>query len=134
MLMKVTQITLVVNNKEAALEFYTKKVGFEKKTDYTSPEGYRYVTVAPKDQDLELILWQVGDTDPTDRSASWKPASSGTIFLLVEDCKKSFAELKARGVEFKQPKPDEYPWGIQATFADPDGNLYTMRQPPAKSW
>ena len=132
--MKVTSIGIVVKDQEASLEFYTKKVGFEKKTDYTAPGGYRYVTVAPKGQDLELALAQVGAPDPNGWSADWRPASTPPIVLRVEDCKKSFAEMKARGVEFKTPKPIEYAWGISATFADPDGNLLSMSQPPAKTW
>jgi catechol-2,3-dioxygenase len=39
---KVAQITLVVKKEGEALEFYTKKVGFEKKTDYTHPDSYAY--------------------------------------------------------------------------------------------
>ena len=54
---KISQLTLIVKNQEVALEFYTKKIGFQKKTDYTSPTGYRYVTVGPKEQDLELSLF-----------------------------------------------------------------------------
>jgi predicted enzyme related to lactoylglutathione lyase len=27
----------------------------------------------------------------------------------------------------------EYPWGIAATFKDPDGNLFSISQPP-REW
>ena len=43
--------------------------------------------------------------------------------MNVDDCKKAFNELRSRGVEFKQAQPEEYAWGISATFSDPDGNL-----------
>ncbi len=132
---KVSQITLVVRNQEAALEFYTKMVGFEKKTDYTPPGGYRWVTVGLKGQDLELALFQAGTQDANGWSSGWKPGNNPPIVMRVEDCKKEFAVLKARGVEFKQAQPEEYAWGISATFSDPDGNLFSMNQPPARaSW
>jgi predicted enzyme related to lactoylglutathione lyase len=130
---KIMQFTLVVKNQEAALEFYTKKVGFEKKTDYTPPSSYRWVTVGPKGQDLELALFQAGTKDPKGWSSNWKPGIGPPIVLRVDDCRKAFAELKSRGVEFKQAQPEEYPWGVSATFADPDGNLFSMNQPPAYS-
>jgi catechol 2,3-dioxygenase-like lactoylglutathione lyase family enzyme len=132
---KVAVITLVVENQEAALKFYTEKVGFEKKTDYTPPGNNRWVTVAPKGQDLEFALFQAGSNDPNGWSNNWHPGNNPPIVLRVGDCKKVFAELKARGVEFKQAQPEEYAWGISATFADPDGNLFSINQlPSASTW
>ena len=130
---KMTQFTLVVKNQGEALEFYTKKVGFEKKTDYTPPGSYRWVTVGPKGQDLELALFQAGTKDPNGWSSHWQPGNAPPIVLRVDDCRKAFAELKSRGVEFKQAQPEEYTWGISATFSDPDGNLFSINQLPSKS-
>lgn len=124
---KITGFTLVVKNKAEALEYYTKRVGFEKKTDYTN-YGYRHVTVGPKGQDLELALWEVGSPDPSGQSSQWKPGSHPPIPLRVDDCRKTFAEMKSRGVQFKQAQPEEYFWGIQATFSDPDDNTFQVNQ------
>jgi predicted enzyme related to lactoylglutathione lyase len=126
---KITQFTLVVNNKQAALDFYTNKVGFEKKTDVTGPNGYRYVTVGPQGQDLELPLWEAGTSDPTTGSPTkWRPGNNPPIFMIVDNCREVFDELKSRGVQFKQEKPDENPWTFTATFSDPDGNLFSINQ------
>jgi predicted enzyme related to lactoylglutathione lyase len=128
---KVSQITLVVNDQSAALDFYTNKVGFDKKTDFTPPGSYRWVTVGPRGQDLELALWQVGSPDPNGWSSGWKPGMGPPIVLRVPDCRKTFAEMRSRGVQFKQANPEEYPWGISATFADLDGNLFSINQLPS---
>jgi len=131
---RISQFTLVVKNQAQALEFYTKKVGFEKKTDYTPPGSYRWVTVGPKGQDLELALWQVGSPDPNGWSKDWRPGSTPPIVLRADDCRKVYDEMKSRGVAFKQ-ELKEYPWGISATFSDPDGNLFSINQLPQKtSW
>jgi len=122
---KIESVSLIVRDKAQALEFYTEKVGFEKKTDVTN-YGYRWVTVGPKEQDMQLELWQVGSAGPTGASKGWKPGNAPPIVLLVDDCYKMFAELKARGVEFRR-ELEEYPQGVSATFADPDGNLFTIR-------
>ena len=127
---KIESVSLVVRDKAHALEFYTEKVGFEKKTDVMN-RGYRWVTVGPKEQDMQLELWQVGSADPTRASKGWKPGNAPPIVLLVDDCYKMFAELKARGVEFRR-ELEEYPQGVSATFADPDGNLFTIRGLPQR--
>ncbi len=127
---KVAQITLVVKNQAESLEFYTKKVGFEKKTDVTPPGSYRWVTVGPKGQDLELALYQ--EDSPDRWAVKWKPGGIPPIVLRVEDCHKAFAELRSRGVEFKTAKPEEYAWGVSATFSDPDGNMFSLNQLPKK--
>jgi predicted enzyme related to lactoylglutathione lyase len=131
---KITQITLVVSDQARALEFYTEKVGFEKKTEAPLPGGKRWVTVGPKGQDLELALFEVGSAvDPAQRewSKNWAPATAPPIVLRVADCESTYRELRSRGVEFPQP-PKAYPWGTAATFRDPDGNLFSLSQPPAE--
>jgi len=135
MSMRITQFTLVVADQTKALEFYTMKVGFEKKTDFTPPGSYRWVTVGPKGQDLELAFFQAGTQDPNRWSSQWKPGVNPPIVMRVDDCRKTFAELNSRGVEFKQAQPEEHAWGVSATFSDPDGNLFSINQlPSAKAW
>ncbi|HUK74402.1 MAG TPA: VOC family protein [Nitrososphaerales archaeon] len=130
----ISQLTLVVKNQAEALEFYTSKVGFEKKTDITPPGRDRWVTVGPKSQNLELALWQVGSPDPSGWSKNWRPGNGPPIVLRVDDCRKTFSEMRSRGVEFKQAQPQELPWGISATFSDPDGNLFSINQLPKSPW
>ena len=128
---RIISIALVVKSKAEALEFYTEKVGFEKRTDYTNG-GYRYVTVGPRGQDLELALWQEGSPDPTGSSSQLKAGMYPPIVMRVDDVRKAYAELKARGVQFRQ-EPQEYTWGLSATFTDPDGNRFSINQFPQNS-
>ena len=125
----VTGVSLAVRNQDKALEYYTGKVGFEKKTDHFVSSSYRYVTVGPKGQDLELALWEEGSPDPTGSSSQLKAGMYPTIVMRVDDVRKAAAELKARGVEFQQ-EPQEYSWGVSATFTDPDGNRFSINQLP----
>ena len=120
---KITHVALVVKNKDEAVEFYTKKLGFEKKADYNPPGGERWVTVGPKGQDLELVLSQAGKAGATN--------SSTHITMSVDDCKKTSAELKTRGVQFMQ-EPLEHPYGVSAIFIDPYGNTFQINQFPQK--
>ena len=129
---RISSIALVVKNKAQALEFYTEKVGFEKKTDYTNG-GYRYVSVGPKGQDLELALWEEGSPELGCSSSQLKAGMYPPIVMFVDDVRKTSAELKASGVQFQQ-EPQEYAWGISATFADPDGNRFSINKLPQKGF
>jgi predicted enzyme related to lactoylglutathione lyase len=130
---KITSIALVVSDQKESVEFYTEKVGFDIKTDVAPKGGSRYVTVGPKGQDLEIQLWEIGGaTDPSqeDVSKSWSSGKSPPILLRVTDCRGAYRELSGKGVRFLQ-EPFDHPWGTSATFMDPDGNLFSMNQPPA---
>lgn len=134
--MRLTHVTLVVKNQDAALDFYTNAMGFEKKADYTQPGQPRWLTVGPKGQELEMVLWAAGAPVAQPLPPSHSQPGNGTRCVLeVEDCRKTFRELKARGVRFKTPEPIEAPWGWAADFTDPDGNPFTLHQtrppPPA---
>lgn len=127
---RISAISLVVSNKSRSLEFFTEKAGFEKKTDFTGPGGYRYVTVGLPGQELELALFELGsEPSPEQKELSkrWAPGSLPPIVLLVPDCRTVHRELTARGVKFLEP-PTDHPWGTDATFADPDGNLFSVSQ------
>lgn len=127
--MKVTHMTVVVKDQNKALEFYTEKMGFVKKADYQQPEHPRYLTVSADGQDLEIVLWPAG-AEPERMPESHRHPGSGTRTVLqVDDCRKTFAELKAKGVRFKDPEPYEAGWGIAADLTDPDGNPFTIFQP-----
>jgi len=45
------------------------------------------------------------------------------------DLRKDFEDLGARGVEFEEPEPTNYPFGVRITALDPDGNRISLRQP-----
>jgi Glyoxalase/Bleomycin resistance protein/Dioxygenase superfamily len=45
--------------------------------------------------------------------------------LETDDCRRTYEELKAKGVEFIR-EPKEMPYGIEALFRDDSGNFYSM--------
>ena len=133
--MILTHVTIVVKDQNAALEFYTQKLGLEKKADYQSPGQPRWLTVGPKGQAIEMVLWQAGSGSVPSLPASHNTPGNGTRCVLeVDDCRKTFADWKARGVKFTDAQPLEAGWGFAADLVDPDGNPFTIhetRRPPA---
>ena len=63
---KIAYVTQFVSDQDKALDFYTKVLDFEKRTDNPTPDGPRFVTVGVKDQDFQLVLWpgKPGDGQP----------------------------------------------------------------------
>ncbi len=125
---KVTHMTVVVKDQDKALDFYTNRMGFEKRADYTQPGHPRYLTVGAKGQNLEIVLWPAGAEAERMPASHSHPGSGTRTVIQVDDCRKTFADLKGRGVRFKDAEPYEAGWGIAADLTDPDGNPFTIFQ------
>src|SRR5260370_3332129 len=102
----------------------------------TLPEipDFGWLAVGPADQpDLAIVLMALrgpplmdGETAEQVRTLMAK-GFSGTVFLTTDDCRASYEELKARGVEFSET-PEERPYGIDCGFHDPSGNSFRLTQ------
>jgi uncharacterized glyoxalase superfamily protein PhnB len=125
-----------VNDQDAALEFYTKKLGMEVRADVTLAEmgDFRWLSVGPVGQpDMAIVLMPIPgppvmDSETADEvRALMSKGFAGAVFLVTDDCQASYEDLKARGVEFTQA-PEERPYGIDTGFRDPDGNSFRLTQ------
>ncbi len=136
MISKMSHAAIYVLDKQAALEFYRDKLGFEVRTDATMDGGFRWLTVGPKDQaDFELILMEPSPGFMFDEATANQVRElvqggklGGGVFD-TPDCQAAYEELKAKGVEFISP-PKEQPWGIAAVFKDNSGNWFSLSQQP----
>jgi predicted enzyme related to lactoylglutathione lyase len=120
---KVFYTSVLVSDQDKALDFYTNVVGLEQRVENPTPDGPRFLTVGVKGDDFQLVLWPgtPGQAQPVQGRI---PAS---ITIETEDCRKTFEELKSRGVQFETDVL-EYPWGSVALFQDPDGNRLQIRE------
>jgi uncharacterized glyoxalase superfamily protein PhnB len=135
-MIKIANAQVWVHDQDAALEFYTTKLGMEVRQDVTLPElgNFRWLTVAPPGQDeVSIVLMAIpgppmfdAETAEQIRALMFK-GFTGTVFLTTEDCDASFAELKARGVEFTE-EPEDRPYGRDTGFRDPSGNSFRLTQ------
>ena len=138
---RLSHVTIVVKDQNKALDFYTKALGLEKRADYSVPGNPRWLTVAPKGQDIEMTLWQAGSWEAGSKSgeipSSLNQPGAGTQWTFITaDCRKTYAELKARGVVFRS-EPAENPYSTVAEFTDPDGNpfrLVQLKSASASQW
>src|SRR5205814_7745118 len=77
---------------ERAIDFYTGKLGFEKRTDVPFGNGYRWVEVAPGDGETTIALAPPPEGSPTGNRQTG-------IGLQTDDIDGFHAELKAAGVD-----------------------------------
>ena len=137
MITKLSHVTIYVTDQDRAKDFYVGKLGFEVRTDATMG-SFRWLTVGPKTQpEVELILMQIKASEMGPKALT--PERAGMLRELVEagvlgagvfevdDCRKSYEELKARGVVFAT-EPKEMPYGIEAVMRDDSGNFFSMTQ------
>ena len=127
---------LWVHDQDEALAFYTQKLGMQVRADVTLPEmgNFRWLAVGPTGQpDFAIVLMAIPgppmmDAETADQVRSLTAKGfSGTVFLATDDCRASYEELKARGVEFSE-EPEERPYGIDSGFRDPSGNNLRLTQ------
>jgi predicted enzyme related to lactoylglutathione lyase len=133
-MIRIANTQVWVHDQDEALAFYTEKLGWEVRSDMPEMGNFRWLAVGPVGQDdFSVVLMAVpGEPvmEPDTREQVLDLAAkgfAGTVFLTTEDCRASYEELKARGVEFSE-EPEERPYGVDAGFHDPSGNSFRLTQ------
>jgi lactoylglutathione lyase len=126
MITRVGTVSLFVNDQEKAKDFYTRILGFELKTDVSMGPDARWVAVAPKGAETEVVLYK-----PDENWAHYKQVvgQSQALTFEVVDVAGTIAALKAQGVRVVQ-EPDAQPWGTYAIILDTDDNRLLLVEQP----
>lgn len=134
MIRNVSLMGVFVNDIDEARYFYVGTLGFELREDVTVGD-YRWLTVGvPGQQDLRVNLQVPGP--PLDEEAAafvTRTLAKGTMHaggLQVDDCRKTYDELTAKGVEFLS-EPADRPYGVEALMRDNSGNTWVLVEPRA---
>ena len=135
-MIRIANAQLWVTDQDEALDFYTKKLGMEVRSDVTLAElgDFRWLTVGPADQsDFAITLMAIPGPPVMDNETAEQVRGlvakgfAGTVFLTTEDVRADYEDLKGRGVEFTE-EPEERPYGIDCGFRDPSGNSLRLTQ------
>jgi len=126
MITKVTHASIWVKDQDEALKFYHDKLGFKVVSDNTtSMPGYRWLTVAPAQQDEFEIVLNLATT-PEQLAGVGR---QGIFILTSSDIRADYAALKAKGVTI-QTDVNVNPWGSDFVFEDLYGNDFDVVQRP----
>ena len=124
----IAHITLVVQDYDEAINFFTKMLGFELLEDTYQPEqDKRWVIVSPQGSN-ETSLLLARASDPEQESFIGNQTGGRVfLFLKTDDFWRDYNDLVSKGVRFvRKPKKEEY--GIVAVFEDICGNLWDLIQ------
>jgi len=124
---------IYVLDQQQALDFYVGKLGLKVIED--SDLGFmRWLTVGvPGDDGRRILLEKPGQPVMDDRTAGQvrdlvtKGRAGGHLFFITDDCRRTYEELKKKGVEFTE-EPTERPYGIDCGLRDPFGNHIRFSQ------
>jgi predicted enzyme related to lactoylglutathione lyase len=137
MIQRLSHSSLYVLDQDSAKRFYTEKLDFDVKEDETIMDGsFRWLTVSPPAQpDLEIVLMPVNAGPMMDEQRAEQLralVAAGTFgggVLETDDCRATYEDLRARGVEF-MGEPQERPYGLEALLKDDSGNWFSMVERP----
>lgn len=111
-------VSVPVDDQESALGFYVETLGFTKLRDHPTPNGGRWIELAPGDESILITL---------------EPATPGVsrgaigIRFTTEDAEVAHTAMRAAGVD----TDDILRWpGVPPMFAfrDPDGNAFSVTE------
>lgn len=130
----ISHSAIYVLDQDEALNFYVGKLGLEVGADVDL--GFmRWLTVTvPGQPDRQILLERPAPPSVSEETAAQvrdlltKGALGLGFIPTTDDCRKTYEELRAKGVEFTE-EPTEQPYGIDCALRDPFGNHIRITQP-----
>jgi catechol 2,3-dioxygenase-like lactoylglutathione lyase family enzyme len=126
--MKIILTSVMVDDQEKALKFYTEVLGFVKKNDIPLGEDRWLTVVSPEGpDDVELLLEPMGFPPARTYQKALFEAGIPLTSFAVDNIQKEYERMKKLGVIFKTAPTKMGPVTI-AVFEDTCGNLIQMAQ------
>lgn len=125
------QLSLLVNDYDEAIAWFTGPLGFTLREDTPLGEGKRWVVVAPPgSSDAALLLARAANAEQ--RAAVGRQAGGRVLlFLHTDDFWADYRRMQAAGVVFRET-PREEPYATVAVFEDLYGNPWDLLQPKSR--
>jgi catechol 2,3-dioxygenase-like lactoylglutathione lyase family enzyme len=121
--MKLEVVFVPVTDVDRAKAFYVDQVGFNADHDVQVNPELRFVQLTPPGSACSVAMG-VGLTQ-------MPPGSQQGVMMVVEDVKAVREQLVANGVAASEIGVQ--PWRSFVTFADPDGNTWSLQELPQRS-
>jgi predicted enzyme related to lactoylglutathione lyase len=118
---KIELIHVPVTDVDRAKAFYVDQCGFNADHDHRVSDTMRFVQITPPGSACSIAFGE-------GMGATIEPGALDVIQAVIPDADAALAQLRAAGVDAEGV--DEQPWGRFVTFADPDGNKWTLQQMP----
>jgi catechol 2,3-dioxygenase-like lactoylglutathione lyase family enzyme len=120
---KIELVPIPVTDVDRAKAFYVDQVGFNADHDHQVNADLRFVQLTPPGSACSMVM----GTGMTEMA----PGSQHGVQMVVADVAAAREALLSKNVAASEI--DVQPWGSFVTFADPDGNTWSLQQLPAWS-
>lgn len=120
MISNLATVALYVDDEQQAVDFWTKRVGFEVRSRRPLGSAGNWIEIAPPGAETCLVIF------PRTLLSDWAERKPSIVFAC-DDVRETVANLKDRGVRISQ-EPKDMEWGPFAAFVDPDGNEHGLRE------
>jgi len=116
-------VSVPVSDQQRAKLFYRDVLGLELLREEPTGPAQKWIQLAPHgcSTTIALVTW----------FDSMRPGGLQGVMLNVTNIDQEHAALTQRGLKLSEIQ--QQPWGRFATFNDPDGNGWILRQPPASA-
>ena len=114
-------LSVPVSDPQRAKRFYTDVLGFDLVRESPMGPGMTWIQLAPPGQGVTIAHVTGVET--------MKPGGLQGVMVNTDDIDAEHETLRQRGLVLSEIRQE--PWGRYATFNDPDGNGWILRQPPA---
>jgi len=120
-------VTIVVENYDDAIKFYTQKLQFTLVEDTDLGGGKRWVQVSPPNSNGTNLLLAKAISDEQKQVIGNQTGGRVFLFLHTNDFWRDYEVLKSNGVVFnEEPRAEEY--GTVVVFQDLYGNKWDLLQ------
>jgi catechol 2,3-dioxygenase-like lactoylglutathione lyase family enzyme len=126
--MKIKLTSVMVDDQEKALKFYTEVLGFVKRNDIPLGEFKWLTVVSPEGpNDIELLLEPMGFPPARAYQKALFEGGIPSAVFAVDDIQKEYERMKKLGVVFRSEPTKMGPVTV-AVFEDTCGNLIQIAQ------
>jgi len=117
---RIELIIVPVEDVDRARAFYGDTLGWPVDHDRTVDENTRFVQVTPPGSACSIAFGK--------GLSEMSPGSLQAIQVVIDSADESLADLRSRGIAAEGV--EDLPWGRFVSFADPDGNGWTLQELP----
>ncbi|MEN9894841.1 MAG: hypothetical protein RIR97_693 [Pseudomonadota bacterium] len=128
----IAQVTLVVDDYDRAIAWFTSVLGFELVDDKPLSDTKRWVVVRPKGHAGAALLLAKAANAKQSARIGHQTGGRVAFFLETDDFAEDHATLVEKGVSFEEA-PREEAYGRVAVFTDPWGNRWDLLQSSTNS-
>jgi catechol 2,3-dioxygenase-like lactoylglutathione lyase family enzyme len=126
--LRIAHITLLVDDYDKAIDFFTRKINFVLIEDTKLSDVKRWVLVKPQGPENFCLLLAKASNDEQKRSIGHQSGGRVFLFLQTDNFKRDYQNLIDNGIKIvREPKSEDY--GTVAVFEDLYGNLWDLIEP-----